>query len=520
MKGKLLIVEDESLIRKGLRMLIEENALPWDIVGEAGNGIEAKALVESLSPDLVLTDIRMPLMDGLQLSAHLHDIRSGAAVVILTGHKDFSYAQSAVRYGVKAFLLKPCPEEEVCRVLTELHEQWYARLQRARLERLEKLRLEELALRAALLRLPLEGAETIALERELSGREVWYVKVLDYFPAGKAYRKDDLRLLQFSVVNIVEELLRESEASWRFVSVEYDQFVCFLKGDAAQETAVLTARISEALHQFLGLLAFICPCGVAGRLDRLPELYEAGKRQLRARYPAAAAQESDGAQAEAARENQAEWSSERLPRLLNEMTSFILLGKAGELRSYIDDQTTGLLHMPPAEMKLHALAVATAMLEVERKELGGSGDRLELLERVKELHDLTAAEAIQSWLKRRAERFTLRLNQWLTERNDNWIDRAIRYVEEHYMEDCSLAQTAEHVHLSPTYFSNMFKKETGESYVNFVTKVRVDKAKVLLRNTNLKISEIAEAIGFAEASYFATVFRQWTGQSPSDFRKA
>src|SRR5690606_1418426 len=97
--------------------------------------------------------------------------------------------------------------------------------------------------------------------------------------------------------------------------------------------------------------------------------------------------------------------------------------------------------------------------------------------------------------------------------------KAVRYIEDHYMESCSLTDVAGVVHLSPNYFSNLFKKEKGESFVNYVTGVRMDKAKILLSNTNMKISEIAESIGYDDPNYFTTVFKQLVKCSPREFRK-
>ncbi|MFH5181403.1 response regulator [Paenibacillus sp. TAB 01] len=123
MAGSIMIVDDEPLIRRGLRKLIETNELGWSVAGEASNGQEALLQLEQLKPNLILSDIRMPVMDGLELARHISERNCGTAVILLTGFRDFEYAQAAVRYGVKDFLLKPCPEEEICRVLRQAYEQ-------------------------------------------------------------------------------------------------------------------------------------------------------------------------------------------------------------------------------------------------------------------------------------------------------------------------------------------------------------------------------------------------------------
>jgi two-component system response regulator YesN len=513
MKGKLLIVEDEDLIRAGLRSLVESNPLHWEVVGEAANGLEAQQAIERLSPDLVVTDIRMPVMDGLQLAEYIHAHRPGLMVIILTGHKDFAYAQSAVRYGVKEFLLKPCPEEEICAVLMEAYQQLHSGKRRLEQEESEKLRLEEFALRSLLLRLPLQPAELPALD--CAGQIAWYLRVVDYFPAHKSYRETDLRLLQFSVTNIMEELLDGSGLSGRLISVEYDQYMLFLAGEAAAGGPALAAAMSEAVARYLGIILHTYDCGAVARRDSLHELYEAGRQHYRETYPYVVSP----AWPEQARDHVSELNYEQIRMIMNELMSVILLAKPSELKNYMQTLVNGLHGKAVGEMKMIALTAAAAFQETERKELGVPSDHLDLVGRVRELHAYGEPADIVRWLEAQAAQFSDSLSRWLAERNDSWLDKAIQYIEEHYMWDCSLAQAAEHVYLSPAYFSNVFKKETGESFTNYVTKIRLDKAKVLLKNTSMKISEVAEATGFAEASYFATVFKQATRQSPSEYRK-
>src|SRR5690242_19046129 len=111
-KGKVLIVEDQMNFRKGLDKMIEQGDLGWEVVGEASNGQDALELMAELQPDLVLTDIRMPIMDGIEFVGHLRRSHPDLLVVILTGYKNFEYAQAAVRHGALDLLIKPCTEQD------------------------------------------------------------------------------------------------------------------------------------------------------------------------------------------------------------------------------------------------------------------------------------------------------------------------------------------------------------------------------------------------------------------------
>jgi two-component system response regulator YesN len=518
MKGTMLIVDDEPLIRKGLRKLVESNSLNWEIVGEAGNGQEAIGKLDDHTPDLVLTDIRMPGMDGIRLAEYIHRHRPDTTVIILTGHRDFEYAQAALRFGVKDFLLKPCPEKEVCRILTEVYEQVYARLRAREMQNEEQLQMEENGLRSSILQLPIQHAEIKRIIDHYMGMDAWLVRIANYFPASKAYRPEDLKLLQFSITNIMQELFGQSGLEGRIVPVQHDQFILLLNPQKPAST--FFSQLAATIEELLAIPLFIHCSGCVERVDSLNHLYQLGIQAYERVYPLlplSSAMQRDVM--DNAHDDNLALNYSQIRTILNEVISFILLGKFNELQQYAATLVEALKIRPVSEMKLEALAIASAFHETERRELGVTLGQEDLASRINELHPLQQPEAIVAWTEKQIERFFAEWSRWLVVNNDNLIERGIRFIEQHYMDDCTLVQAAEHVHLSVTYFSNLFKKETGESFTNYVTKVRVDKAKMLLRNTGMKIVEIAEAVGYSDPNYFATVFKQVVRQSPSEFRK-
>ncbi|MCU6791800.1 response regulator [Paenibacillus sp. WQ 127069] len=521
MKGTLLIVDDEPLIRKGLRKLVESNALHWEIVGEASNGQEAIVKLGDHAPDLVLTDIRMPGLDGIQLAEYIHRNRPNTAVIILTGHRDFEYAQAALRFGVKDFLLKPCPEKEVCRILTEVYELLYARLQARDMQNEERRRMEENVLRSQMLQLPVPQTDAERLTEAYNGMDAWCVCVITYFPESKAYRPEDLKLLQFSIMNIMQELFEQSGLQGRIVSVQVNQFVLLL--NPSQSAHSFFSQLVTIIEELLAIPLFTHYSGRLDNMGALHQMYQEGLEAYEKAHPSSSLQRFTYKQEErmstAAIEGNLDLNYSSIKTILNEVMSFILLGKSSELQQYAASLVLALQDKPIAEMKLEALTIASAFQETERRELGVSLVQEDFAARVSELHPLQQPAAIMAWTEKQIERFFAEWSRWLMLNNDNLIGRAIRFIEQHYMDECTLAQAAEHVHLSLTYFSNLFKKDTGESFTNYLTKVRVDKAKMLLRNTGMKIAEIAEAVGYADPNYFAAVFKQTTKQSPSEFRK-
>ncbi|GJM76485.1 hypothetical protein HMSSN036_87010 [Paenibacillus macerans] len=130
----------------------------------------------------------------------------------------------------------------------------------------------------------------------------------------------------------------------------------------------------------------------------------------------------------------------------------------------------------------------------------------------------TAAELL-AWAKEQCSEFVNLFVRWLDEQRDNVVIKAKQYLEGNYQQTCSVQTVAAYVHVTPNYFSNLFKKETGISFTHYVSQLRIEKAKALLQGTRLRMTEIAERVGFENSSYFTVVFKQITGQSPRAFRK-
>ncbi|MNP46482.1 Arabinose operon regulatory protein [compost metagenome] len=124
------------------------------------------------------------------------------------------------------------------------------------------------------------------------------------------------------------------------------------------------------------------------------------------------------------------------------------------------------------------------------------------------------------WATNKTETFFQLYTYWLQEKHDNVVVRAMQHIESNYKEGCSLQVVAAYVHVTPNYLSNLFKRETGIAFSNYVSRLRVEKAKPLLSCTKMRMTDIAEHVGFDNASYFTTVFKQLTNLSPSEYRKA
>lgn len=509
--GKLLLVDDEILIRQGLGKLIENNHLNWSIVGEASNGKEALGKVAEAAPDLVLTDIRMPAMDGLELTKRLHEQFPDVTVIILTGYKDFEYAQLALKYGVADFLLKPCSEEDVVAALQRVYERKTKETLQRELELVTKRKMVESEVRSLFLKLPLTSASSGSLvnaESPIIGKRLVFLQVSSYFPETKSYHVADLGVLQFAVSNITNELNLEYQVDATIIPISYNVQALFIRPDVP--IRAFADMLIATVDSILGIQISIRESGIVEDLRQLPLLYE----------EAVFASAQTTVPGEASPLDH-EIDSSALTDLQNILVSYFMSGKMNAIRSVLSSIADSLDRKTSAEARKEALTALIALNSLVQKKLPGNAATEDpgIIHDLDVLLQMERTEQIQQWLESKIEQFLSYLARWTEDKNQSMIAKAIRYMEEHYSQTCTLKDAAESVHLNSNYLSNLFKKATGQSFINYLTQLRMDKAKVMLSNTNMKMFEISQAVGYDDPNYFATVFKQFNGESPSDYRR-
>lgn len=508
MNGKLLLVEDQTLFRKGLRKMIEDHSLGWTVVGEAENGHEALELIEALQPNLVLTDIRMPGMDGIELAEQIYKQHSETDVIILTGYDDFKYAQMAIRFGVIDFLLKPCNDRTLMEVLHKAHERLESVL-RERQEREADLRMkEEALLRALLLRLPVARGEEHRMKSWVAGKRLLFIAVKDYFPVNKHYGPNDLGLLQFALYNILTELIQQ-KLTGPFITLEFDRF-CFIVEDS-REANTLGHLMKEAVQTYLGIGLTVSLTPPAASLNDPPSFYESFIRKE------ASASKRKGAESAVLSNGTA--SRHRVKELQTQLTGGILLGQPDKLEYKLGELVSKISALSPEDAKMEALALAFAMNSVAKQQLEQSGETLGFAEQIERLQSLQSEHAAAEWARVEAVKFITGFEEWRLRNNESIISRSLDYLDKHYMETCSLTEMAEMFNVSQAYYSKLFKKVTGDNYSAYLTKIRMQKAVLLLMNTDMKVSSVAASVGYDDPNYFTNVFRLIHKMSPSDYRK-
>ncbi len=476
--------------------LITGNQLGWEVVGEASDGEEAMQAVELYKPDLIITDINMPVMDGLQFMEWLSRYHPDIKVIILTGYRDFEYARRALRYGAVEFLLKPFSLDEAYRVFRKAYEELRLKQLKSRFARQE----EQTGLfRAALFGLPCERTLRESWERQWQEADFCILQVHGYELPGKQYTPGDIDLLHYAVTNILQELLQRYPVEGLYFPLRKDAFAFLLKPRSMAET--YRTDVQEALRRFIELKTSWLELGVVQQFADLAKQFGIHSG------------EGNGRVADVATVDGFALLKEELLALL--VTSDLPAAER-RLEDYVNEAAVAGLQA--CKTRIYTLiTVFSSILLTDFKHIKAAMASEEL--NPSRILKFRTVQELVSWARDKCKEFTGIFADWLNRGQDNAVLQAKQYIDSHYQEDCSLQTVAAHVHVTPNYLSNLFKKETGTGLTNYVAQLRIEEAKLLLQRSRLRMTEIAGEVGFDNSSYFTVVFKQMTGESPREFRK-
>ncbi len=526
---RVLLADDEEEIRVGISRKIDWANLGFDLVGEAENGAEALELAEQLQPDVVLTDIQMPFMDGLELCRRLKQSLPAAKLVVFSGFDEFEYARQAIGMNVSEYILKPINAPELIEVLNKLRGQLdEQRMERRDMETLRRRYEESLpVLRELFYTRLLDGRVRPDQVQERAARYeiqlpegIWaaaLVQVDCLNEAGKAER-DELLLL--SVRAFLQEHFTLAGCAVR--AVLYNDAVALLARLAGPEQIYPLLEELERLralsHSYLGMSLTVgigLPCSGPGELHTS---VEGAHSALDYRVLIGGDQVIYIGDLEPVRSARLSFEEEDQRAL----AAAVKLGSeeqvAQVVRGLIDRVRETKLSLP--QCHLFFLEMVTSLIKLARsggaevEDVFGPG-----FTGVVSITDFRSLEELGGWLGSRCLKLREALGRQRTDSAWKTVEKAKDFIAEHYADsELSVETLCSHLHLSSTYFSTLFKRETGMGFTAYVTEVRMERAARLLQDTDEKTYLIAEQTGYPDPNYFSYVFRRRFGVTPSKFR--
>lgn len=529
---KILLVDDEEEIRKGIIKKINWSELGFHVVGEAENGIEALDIIDKTSPDLVLTDIRMPFMDGIKLAENIRDRFPTTKVVVLSGFDDFEYAQAAIKLGVIRYILKPINASEMKTALLEIKQGLDEEIASKNDVKMLKANYQKSLplLRERFFNQWIEDyIEGVMVEENIQSLKInlpykdLMVAVirLDYL-SQKELDSNDMKnknLLKLAVFNMCEEIITLKKIGIVFMRMN-ELVVIATAGEIDNQNTILQT-LEEIRIRVEKYLSTTITIGVGTVCTDKSLLYKSYLSAVSAfEYSVLINNNRVIYIGDIEPNNQ-------LDILLEEKDERVLLAaiKVGneaeisqiieKLLSKIDGSKVSLKNYQLYIIEiLSSILKLTRMMEIELSSVLSNEDNFLMV-----MSGFKTKEEIKRWLGDLANSLSRQISSQRDNSKNDLIEKAKEYIQNYYAEEeLNEDKLCQYLHISTNYFSTLFKKEVKTTFTSYLTRVRIEKAKELLRHTQMKNFEIGQKVGYGEPHYFSYVFKKITGISPTEYR--
>ncbi|CDZ23225.1 AraC family transcriptional regulator [[Clostridium] cellulosi] len=520
-KIKLIIVDDEYLERNLLKNCIEWDKLDIEIVGEASNADEALKLIEQNRPDIIFTDINMPVMNGLKFSKMVKEKYPEIKIVVVTGFDDFQNAQKSIKMGISDFIVKPISDDEVYKSVLKLKEQ---------IEKRRSDNEEYSALRRQFL-------ENLPYIREKFYNEL----ILGEFDEKKEYEHMmflgiNLRgnFYQVAAIECIQETAENEETRFLNTIQLLNKARSFFRGmivflDTMSRIIVINNDENTDLYEkcegFMdkNMDADIC-IGVGTIKDKLNQISISYKEALEAlNYKVAVGRNSvilhSNIRASGKKiYEDTESLTEELTFSIKSRLTDKAIAAADAILDSIDIKSEGAVKaIRIAVGNIAALCLKT-LLESGKDIDFIYKENIRVNSEVMKISTMPEAREYVKALIKETIDISNSVNQ---HKISDMVQEVKKYIDEHYNDhNLSLTSVAGKMYLNPSYLSRTFKKEAGMSFIEYLTSVRMEKAMELLRKDEYRAFEVAELVGIPDANYFCSCFKKYYGVNVSDFKRA
>lgn len=534
---KVFLVEDEFIVRNGIKNSINWEKEGFSFVGEASDGELAYPLIKDLHPDILITDIRMPFMDGIELSEQVHELYPEIRIIILSGYGEFTYAQKAIKIGVEEYLLKPISSAQLLEsvkkvagvIVKEREEQQllkqYADGAKENRQRdwskfMMKLMTQDVSVMQVL-----QQQKEFSVDLNAGAYGVMLFKLRK--------KGDEIGYSEQAVIamDAVKSYL-EQESDLYFMENGIEGLILLLTG---QDKLRVSNRMEEAAHCLDRIvrskenLEYFGSMGtVVTRLNELKNSYYYAKKRYILRFMRDwnrfEKQEKD------ATGSILENSSCMDPSYLVTMghrrelvEKFLKVGTIEEVEGFLSSYLENLGESNIQSLIFRQYVAMDFYMCVIGYEEQMSLDDSKLTRKKMDINQIArqidTVDKLKTYLTQLLKNNIIRREEKVGRRYSDLIDDARRYIDQHYAEEeISLNQVARVVNMSPSYFSLVFGREAGQTFVEYLTALRMDKAKELLMCSSLRTSEIGYEVGYKDPHYFSYIFKKTQKCAPKEYR--
>ncbi len=534
---KVFLVEDESIVREGLRDNIPWEQYGYQFMGEASDGEMALPMIRKLQPDVLITDIKMPFMDGLSLSKIATQEIPGIKIIIISGYDEFEYARQAIRVGVEQYLLKPITRNALQKVLLEIREKieneqeqknYLEKFQKemdeyeqySRRNFLEKVFEGQLSLQQIY-----EQAQKLSLELDAPG----YNLVMLSLQEKRKNLEDSLRESE-SFEKIGEEVFRYFLRFSEYLPFRWNisLYGVLIKGETENMEELTERCINNmkkiCMEEQASLEWYLAVGKPVERLSLLPECYSRVNHILAYRFLSPGQHILTEKEAEGFLPGTKTEGFDRVettkvdPEIIR---GFLTEGKQEEIEDFVNGYLGGVSEALNSKLFRDYLLLNVRFTTIAYVEsLGIRQEDFIAEEDHDRLHKISVSkEEIHAYMVELLNRAMKLRDEESENQSKRILKKALDYIEENFsQESFSLNSVSGEVGVSGNYFSSIFSQEMEMTFIEYVTKKRMEKAKKLLRQTEKHSGEIAAEVGYKDPHYFSFVFKKTQGCTPREYR--
>lgn len=525
----LLIVEDEELLRIGLTTYMNWEKLGYIVKGQASNGKEALEILERENIDVVITDIRMPLMTGIELSEIIYEKYPLIKVVIVSGYDDFEYARSALRFGVVDYLLKPINLKKLDATMIKIAEQFSE--ERKHAEELNRLQnVAETSFKSVINKiindifvLDLSYEELrkkqIPLELEEKYFSIIIVGIENFASYINEYTNLELLELDKNFGSIIKSLQREVEQIYVLQEQLCERIIC-VYGDSEEEILNIIKNLETEItnKQIENMKGTVFKGSIGKGIFKIKQSYSIARNNWKViqenYWDISPILSKDGNNEhftffsyDSSRIKSAIRSGEE-EEILSELEEFYKKLRKGNINLYLqwvmifNNLYREIIKLPDE-------------IGVKVDDIIGNPDIL-----LKKMISERKRDTMMDNLRNISIKIGNEFKKTGQGRKKDILNKALEYIDDNYhKEDFTIGDVSKNIYVSSSYLSLLFREELGKTFIEILSDIRMEHAKNLLLNTNLKSYEVGEKCGYSNPSYFSTVFKGYYGCSPSKFKK-
>ncbi|GAE93432.1 DNA-binding response regulator [Gracilibacillus boraciitolerans JCM 21714] len=536
----ILIIDDELSVREGLTKHVNWERLQIQVIGTASNGKQALQKMEEQLPDIVITDIYMPEMDGLTLIKEVNEKHPYISIIIHSGYNHFDNARKAIQYGVKHFFLKPSPVTEIETVLQEVVQEIEAEeMQQTILETYREQRPVYLTFRKDsfirnLLFNRYVSKDLTAESQELIGGlvlkhpQIVTSIMINRPPYLTKVHERDWQLLKFSVGNILSETMKHFSEENKLTThlVDYSDstyvMVVFLPENSLYLEQLNDQLVHKMLENVLYYLKVSVMLGVSSIKSNLHLLTDAYLESMQALE---VAEYEEWNKVYYYQDTKSRASSEVFVypfETIKEIHGKIADKEYEQLLAIWHRFVNGLSeekYSPPFYMiQTISINILSALMMDDHSMEHIDEKPLEKSSILIEVYNYNTINKLLSWTTEQLTKWVEHSKEKLaSKKTSKLVERVKEHIHQYYDQEITLTEIADSFYVNRNYLSQLFKKITGETFVNYLNNYRIAKAKELLKEKRYMVYEVSEMVGYQNSTYFSQVFKAITGVSPSEY---